>query len=199
MNKMDVIAKIIHDSRAKNVLDIACYTGRQYDAIKKNGYDVKYTGVDVKSPGWDKYKYEPDVTLIKQDIDSFLKTCRKKFDVVIYSGMMDWLGNENEMLSYNPFETLRLLKRVMHKNSRLILVTVNNGTAKRIITPRRLIPQMHYLFDRQTLREDLRRLGYSVIKDVYLPWETWILEKFRNIFFRGKWSNNELVFVCKKR
>ena len=54
-NKLNIIARLLKQFKAKNVLDIGCYNLRQYEAIKKIKYKIDYVGIDVKENDWKKY------------------------------------------------------------------------------------------------------------------------------------------------
>ncbi len=101
----------------KRVLDLGCGTGEFLNNYCKIGAEC--TGIDIENNF--KLKNKKNFNLYNLDANTFLKKCKKKFDIVFLFEFLEHLDEEskNKLFSY--------LSKILNKNALIFVSTLNKN------------------------------------------------------------------------
>jgi len=184
-----------------NILDIACGSGRLLHFLKTRGYTC-ITGIDI-SPEQVSLAKQVTENVIQGNIIEFLKTTKKKYDLIIGLDIIEHLQKDEILCLLGSINT------VLKKNGRLVLQSPNGSspfgttvffgdfTHETCFTPKSLQCLLNlYNFYKIESRET-RPVPLSFISSIrYIIWQMIRLAmKLRNLVETGDGSNCILTRV----
>ena len=101
----------------KQVLDLGCGTGEFLNNYFEMG--AQCTGIDIEKNF--KLKNKKNFNLYNLDANTFLKNCKKKFDIIF---LFEFLEHLEEIDKYKLFESLI---KILNKNALIFVSTLNKN------------------------------------------------------------------------
>ncbi|TVR66911.1 MAG: class I SAM-dependent methyltransferase [Spirochaetaceae bacterium] len=179
------------------ILDVGCGHPTFLRRLVDRYPEVDATGIDFVDSGW---REKPDawqgITLVQSDPVDF--TSRQPFDLIT---MWHYLEHD-----YHPIETLRRLRTMAHKNTRLLVEVPDlESLSRRWYGPfweGWHAPRHTVIYSGSTLRETLRRSGWEVVNrttrgtlDTFALWWMSSMER-RGIDWTASMESRFLPFMA---
>lgn len=115
-------------ARPKTLLDLGGGLGYYSRAFSDHGIEVTYVEKDACSLDFaSKHKHQRNLRIVDDLLDAFLESSDKKYDVIFFRHVVEHL--------FEPENTLKLLRQVMHPSSVLIAETDNNRSKELVYHP----------------------------------------------------------------
>ena len=171
--KMDVdrIMARLEDRNIKSILDVGCGNCARLIALKNrlNNHDLELTGIDLQlSPAARNLAQRENIKLCPGNIeaDAALAQIESRFDVIVMSQLLEHL--------FEPGPTLRRLFNVMNPKGLIIIETPNWQCLDFRLFKKRYwggyhLPRHFNVFSSESLAHLLKKCGFEVIEQGFLP------------------------------